>query len=70
MTTKSILTYGSRVAQVSQDFYAPVAILPTVLLPGYNPVIGTLYVFLSRVDPWADENNPESPQQTQQYIII
>ena len=68
MTTKSILTYGSRVAQVSQDFYAPVAILPTVLLPGYSPVIGTLYVFLSRIDPWGDENNPDPPQQTQQYI--
>lgn len=63
MTNKNILTYNSRVVKVEQDYFAPVAVLPINGLP-----IGTIYAFMSKVDPWLNENNPDQPTQDQRYI--
>lgn len=61
MAYKNLITYGSKVSQVSRDFYSPEATI------GGQPLT-TLYVFLSKVDPWTDDNFPDVPSQTQQYI--
>jgi hypothetical protein len=63
MAYKNILTYNARVGQVEQTYYSPTSVLPITGLP-----ISSIYVFLSRVDPWGDDLNPDTPQQTQQYI--
>jgi hypothetical protein len=63
MAYKNILTYNARVSQVEQTYYSPTSVLPITGLP-----ISSIYVFLSRVDPWSDDLNPDIPQQTQQYI--
>jgi len=71
MASKAILPYYSKVAQVAQDYYAPTAILQGSISE-YTPngiPVATLYVFLSRVDPWANgEFQPDTPEQTQSYI--
>ena len=63
MAYKNILTYNARVSQVEQVYYSPTAVLPVTGLP-----ISSIYVFLSRIDPWLNDLNPDTPQQTQQYI--
>ena len=63
MANKSLLTYGSKVGQVEQSYYAPTAVLPSTSLP-----INATYVFLSKVEPWPDEFDPPDPRQDQQYI--
>ena len=64
MANQSLLTYGSRVSQIEQLYYAPVAVLP----PPFNVPIGTIYCFLSHIDPWPDDNNPPVPTEDQAYI--
>jgi hypothetical protein len=56
MANKQLLTWGSKVAQVEQAYYAPSA--------------GTLttYMFLANVDPWTDDENPPTPTQDQASI--
>ena len=63
MANKNILTYGAKLSNVEQDYYAPVATISTS-----NKFLGTTYCFLSRVLPWGDEENPEQPRQDQSYI--
>lgn len=63
MANIDLLTYGAKVSQVEQTYYSPVAVLPVTGTP-----IGTLYVFLSRVDPWSSDSSPPTPTQDQQYI--
>ena len=63
MANKNLLTYNAKVSTVEQDYFAPIAVLPITGLP-----ISTIFAFLSRVDPWTDENNPNQPTQDQQYI--
>jgi len=63
MANQSLLTYGSKVAQVEQSYFAPTAVLPSNSLP-----INATYVFLSKVEPWPDEFDPPQPTQDQQYI--
>lgn len=63
MANQSILTYNAKVAQIEQLYFAPTAILPVTGQP-----ISSTYVFLSRVLPWADDNNPDVPNQSQQYL--
>jgi hypothetical protein len=63
MANKNLLTYNSNVVQVELDYFAPISILPQSGLP-----TGTLYAFLSKVDPWSDDANPQQPTQDQQYI--
>jgi len=62
MAYKNTLTYASKVIQVEQVYFAPVAVLSNGL------PISTLYCYLSRVDPWGDDINPPQPTQDQQYI--
>jgi hypothetical protein len=61
MTTQSLLTNYAKIEQVSEVYFAPVA-----LLPNGQPV-GTLYAFLSHIDPWSDDANPPVPSESQQY---
>jgi hypothetical protein len=63
MAYKNILTYNARVSQVEQLYYSP-----TAVLPGTNLPISSIYVFLSRIEPWNDDLNPDTPLQTQRYI--
>ena len=61
MANQNILTYGLKVTQIKQDYYAP-----SVLLNGN--IVESIYCFLSRVDPWPDDNNPPIPTEDQRYI--
>lgn len=64
MASKNLLTYGSKVYSVKQDYYGPVVVLPT----NVDVSLNSLYFFLSKVEPWADENNPPDPIQSQKYL--
>jgi len=61
MAYKNLITYNSKVSQVSRDFYSPNALVS-------GKPLNTVYAFLSRVDPWADDNFPNQPTQDQQYM--
>lgn len=64
MTTKNLLTYNAKVAQIEQAFYAPVS-----LISGQDTVINTTYCFLAYVAPYPlGDAIVEDPKQTQQYI--
>jgi hypothetical protein len=63
MAYKNILTYAAKVSQVEQTYSAPTSVLPISGLP-----VATIYVFLSRIEPWLNDLNPDTPLQTQQYI--
>lgn len=64
MTTKNLLTYNAKVAQIEQAFYAPVS-----LISGQDTIINTTYCFLSYVAPYPlGDAVVEEPKQTQQYI--
>lgn len=58
-----ILTYNSGVYQIGTNYYSP-----TVSIPITGEKLGTLYCFLSRIDPWTNESEPPQPQETQKYI--
>lgn len=64
MASQTLLTNYSKSYQAEQMYYAPVAVLP----PPIGTQINTMYCFLSKVDPWADDNNPPTPTQDQKYI--
>lgn len=64
MATKNLLTYNAKVSSVEEAYFAPVAVVP----PYYNVPLSSLYCFLSKVDPWTDENDPPAPTQDQRYI--
>jgi hypothetical protein len=74
MATKNLLTYNAKISSVEEAYFAPVTVVP----PFYdiygnttqlsNPPLSTFYCFLSKVDPWTDENNPPTPTQDQKYI--
>jgi hypothetical protein len=63
MATKNLLTYNAKVSSVESAYFAPV-----VQLPLYNVPLSSLFCFLSKVDPWLDENDPPVPTQDQKYI--
>ena len=63
MANQNILTYGLKVIQLKQDYFSSAA-----YLKNSTNVLESIYCFLSRVDPWTDENNPPTPTQDQQYI--
>ena len=63
MANKNLLTYNSRISQVEQDYYSPIAVLPVTGIP-----ISKIFAFLARADVWPDENNPEQPTQDQKYL--
>jgi hypothetical protein len=64
MATKNLLTYNAKVSSVEQVYYAPVAVVP----PYFDVPLSSLYCFLSKVDPWTDDNDPPQPTQDQKYI--
>ena len=64
MTYKSLLSYGSKVAQVESVYYSPVAVVP----PLTSIPLSALYCVLAKNDPWTDENDPPVPTQDQQYL--
>ena len=64
MANKNLLTYNSKVTQVQQSYFAPVAVLP----PPFGTSISTAYAFLAHIDPWTDDNNPPEPTQDQKYL--
>jgi hypothetical protein len=63
MANKNILTYNAKVTQIEQDYFSPVAISPTS-----GQVINSLYCFLSRIDPWSSDLDPEEPTQDTAYL--
>jgi hypothetical protein len=64
MTTTNLLTYNAKVTSVEQVYFTPVAVVP----PYYTVPLSSLYCFLSKVDPWDDDNNPPVPTQDQKYL--
>ena len=64
MANKTILTTQSKTVQVETLYLSPVAVLPSAT----QFPIGTIYCFLSKVDPWADDENPEQPTGDTSYI--
>jgi hypothetical protein len=56
-----VVTYGGLTHEVNQYYDSVV-----VQLPGTGHTKTTKYCFLSRVDPWPDENAPPAPALTQQ----
>lgn len=64
MADKNLLTFNSRVTQVEQLYYSPVAVLP----PPFGTAISTVYCFLSHIEPWTDDNDPPQPTQDQKYL--
>lgn len=62
-TSKSLLTYGSKVFTSTQTYFSPSSTLP----PTYKPT-SSLYCFLAGCLPWDDDNNPPTPTQDQKYL--
>ena len=63
MPNKNILTFNAKVVESEQDYYSPVAVLPIT-----GQAISVTYAFISRVDPWSSDINPDQPLQTQAYL--
>lgn len=64
MTTRSLSTYMVKSASVGQIFFGPILANPIAAGQGFI----NLYAFLSHVEPWPDEYNPDVPTQDQQTI--
>lgn len=64
MANKTLLTTFSKQTTVEQFYFSPVAVVP----PNISSVLTSMYCFLSKVDPWDDEDNPPIPQQDVKYI--
>lgn len=58
-----ILTYNSGAYNVRMNYYAPSSTIATT-----GEYLGTLYCFLSKVDPWPVEEVPPVPEQSQSYL--
>ena len=63
MANQNLLTYGLKLTQLKQDYFAP-----TLVYKGTTTPSESIYCFLSQVDPWSDDNNPPAPTQDQNYI--
>ena len=62
MANKNILTTESRTMMVEQVYFSPVAVVPP---NDYNAQ--TIYTFLSKVEPWADDENIPAPTSDEKY---
>jgi hypothetical protein len=62
MANKNLITNGFTLQQIIQNYYAPVATVPTT-----GDTIN-IYSFLSKVLPWPNDNDPEQPRQDQKYL--
>lgn len=58
-----ILTYNSGAYNLRLNYYAPSSTIATT-----GNTLGTLYCFLSKVDPWPTDEVPPVPEQTQSYL--
>jgi len=58
-----ILTYNSGVYNTLLNYNAPSSTVGST-----GKILGTLYCFLSQVEPWETEEVPPTPEQTQRYI--
>ena len=63
MANKNLLTFYAKNTQVQLTVFSPTAIQPNIGIP-----LSRIYVCLSKIDPWQDEENPEEPRQDQKYI--
>ena len=63
MTKKSLLTLNAKLSEVEQLYYPPVAVIP----PLTDIPESSIYCFLSKVDPWDDDNDPPAPTQDMKY---
>lgn len=63
MANKNLLTNSLKVSQVDQAYYGPVSVVS-----GSTNVISATYCFISRVDPWTDDNSPTTPVDTPSYM--
>jgi len=59
MANKNILTSAAKITQVERVFYSPVSVVP----PHTDVPLSTTYCFLSKAEPWPDENDPPVPAQ-------
>lgn len=63
MANKNLLTTYAKTTSARQLYYSPVVELPQSGTP-----LATLYCFLSKVDPWSNESDPDTPTQDQKTI--
>lgn len=63
MANQNLLTYGFNASQIKQDYYSP-----SLVLSGSTSPTESIYCFLAQVLPWADDNNPDVPEQSQRYL--
>lgn len=63
MAKKTLLTEYAKLYNVENMYYAPVAIVP----PNYN-YPDSIYCFLSRVNPWSNDLNPDELFESQIYL--
>ena len=63
MAKKSLLTLNAKLSEVEQLYYSPVAVIP----PLTEIPESSIYCFLSKVDPWDDDNDPPAPTQDMKY---
>lgn len=59
MANKTLITNGAKISQVQQVYFSPVAVVP----PFTNIPLSTLYCFLSKVQPWENDENPPVPSE-------
>lgn len=64
MANKNLLTTQSKVVQIEQTYYSPEIVVP----PALTVPVGTMYCFLSKVDPWTDDNDPPQPTGDTYYL--
>lgn len=57
MANKIVIAPGGKLMQVEQTYYSPAAVIP----PNLIVPIGSTYCFLSKVEPWSDNENPPIP---------
>ena len=65
MANKNLLTNNSKVVSIEQAYVCPST---TTQGSTTDNIISSTYCFLSRVDPWAVESNPDMPLQSQKYL--
>jgi len=61
MANKTLLTNAFKFSSVKQMYYSPIATIP-------NYFTTRMYCFLSKVDPWLDNENPPDPTQDQKSL--
>ena len=64
MANKNILTTLAKTVQVEHVYLSPTSVIP----PDINVRYGTTYAFISKVEPWVDDNNPPTPSGDVSYL--